>query len=186
MSKIWFTADYHLHHGNIIKYCNRPFSTADEMDEIIIQRHNELVKPGDLVFFLGDFAFTRGRLSDAGSLDRLLGRFNGTFYLVKGNHDREIFKISHRFGWIRDLAEVRCGDKDVILCHYAMRIWNKRHYGTWHLYGHSHGTLPDDPNSLSLDVGVDSWDFRPVSMEQIEGRMSQKNFIPIGKKDEDK
>jgi calcineurin-like phosphoesterase family protein len=69
--------------------------------------------------------------------------------------------------------------QDITLCHYAMKVWNKAHHGAWQLFGHSHGTLPDDPNALQLDVGVDSWDFTPVTVEQIYDRMALKNFKPI-------
>ena len=52
----WWTSDYHFSHANIIKYCDRPFESVEEMNEAIIKRHNERVKPEDTVFFLGDNA----------------------------------------------------------------------------------------------------------------------------------
>ena len=55
--KYWFTADTHLGHQNIIKYCNRPFKTLDEMDTAIIRNWNERVDPDDTVLVLGDFCF---------------------------------------------------------------------------------------------------------------------------------
>jgi len=67
----------------------------------------------------------------------------------------------------------------ITLCHYAMKVWNKAHHGAWQLFGHSHNTLPDDPNALQLDVGVDSWDFFPVTVEQIHDRMAKKTFKPV-------
>jgi hypothetical protein len=60
-----------------------------------------------------------------------------------------------------------------------MRTWNKSHRGSWHLYGHSHGTLPDDPHSMSFDVGVDCHNYRPLSFEQVKAVMSKKLFKPI-------
>ncbi len=57
----WWTSDYHFSHFNIIRYCERPFKTAEEMDETIIRKHNERVKPEDTVFFLGDFIFKGGK-----------------------------------------------------------------------------------------------------------------------------
>jgi calcineurin-like phosphoesterase family protein len=60
-----------------------------------------------------------------------------------------------------------------------MRVWNKSHHGAWHLYGHSHGTLPDDPNALSFDCGVDCHNYTPISFEQVEAIMAKKTFKPI-------
>lgn len=59
-----------------------------------------------------------------------------------------------------------------------MRTWNKSHYGNWQLYGHSHGSLPEN-DSLSMDVGVDPNNYFPISFEQVSDRMSKKSFIPI-------
>ena len=61
-----------------------------------------------------------------------------------------------------------------MLCHYAMRVWNRAHHGAWHLYGHSHGKLPEAPTSLSMDVGVDTHDFRPWHFDEINLVMTEK------------
>ena len=55
MLNIWFTADFHLGHKNIIRYCNRPFQTVEEMNQEILERLNSRVKPTDILYFLGDF-----------------------------------------------------------------------------------------------------------------------------------
>jgi calcineurin-like phosphoesterase family protein len=62
----------------------------------------------------------------------------------------------------------------IVLCHYAMKVWPHHSRGTWQLYGHSHGNLPDDPLSLSMDVGVDSHDFRPWPFDEIQTIMKMK------------
>ena len=75
----------------------------------------------------------------------------------------------------------------IVLCHYAFRVWNKSHRGAWHLYGHSHGSLPDDPNSLSFDAGVDCHEFTPISYERVKEIMAEKRFLPVdhhGERDE--
>ncbi len=64
-----------------------------------------------------------------------------------------------------------------MLFHYAMRVWNASHHGSWHLYGHSHGTLPDDITSLSFDIGVDSQHYKPLSYDEVKAIMSQKEWV---------
>lgn len=169
---IYFTSDTHFGHFNIIKYCNRPFSTSEEMDNIMINNWNEVVQPEDEVFHLGDFSL--GSNPASYYLDRLNGKIN----LIVGNHEKSALREKNRFYSINDLLEVSVEKQRIVLCHYAMKVWNKSHHGSWHLYGHSHGTLPDDPNALSLDIGVDCWNYRPVSIYQIRERMAKKDYKP--------
>ena len=60
-----------------------------------------------------------------------------------------------------------------------MRVWNKSHYGSWNLYGHSHGSLPDDPHARAIDVGVDCHNFAPVSFDEVKVIMERKLWKPI-------
>jgi calcineurin-like phosphoesterase family protein len=160
----WFTADTHFGHKRIIELAARPFGSVEEMDEVMIWRWNERVKkPGDLVYHLGDFAFA--------AHDLYLRRLNGNKQLVVGNHDhRSRVNKAHGWGTVNNMLSVRAGGLSIELCHYALRVWNKSQHGSLHLYGHSHGHLPGD--SQCLDVGVDCWDFRPVSLEEIRARLA--------------
>jgi calcineurin-like phosphoesterase family protein len=173
---VWFTADSHYSHRNVIDYCSRPFATVEEMDEALIDRWNSVVGPGDLVYHLGDFALGRPEAAVA-----IASRLRGNKYLVFGNHDKYTRKndafLKH-FVWARDLTQIQIRDQKITLCHYAMLTWASAHHGAWSLHGHSHGSLPDDPNALRLDVGVDVWDFFPVSFETLQDRMMTKNFRP--------
>lgn len=159
--KPFFTADTHCGHANIIKYCNRPFKDVFDMDQEIIKRWNSVVSKNDIVYHLGDFSF-RGKCAD------YVDKLNGRIHLIKGNHDHKIDK--DRFASVRDYMEINVEGVDLVLFHYAMRVWNKMRYGAISLYGHSHGNLPGTHNSL--DVGVDCWDFYPVTLEQIQERLS--------------
>ena len=67
------------------------------------------------------------------------------------------------------LLEIKLDGQLIVLCHYSMRKWNKSHYGSWHLYGHSHGNLP--PLGLSFDVGVDTNDYYPYSLDDVSNKM---------------
>ncbi len=180
MSNIFFTADTHFGHKKILEYVKRPFPTVEEMDEAIIKNWNAVVGPDDHVYHLGDVA-----LCSAGRLREVLGRLNGKIYLIRGNHEKSAEACHDRFEWIKDYYELEVEDPDgfqgkqlVVLFHYAMRVWNACHYGTYHLYGHSHGELPDDPHSRSIDIGVDVHGFSPVSYGQVKEIMGRKQWQP--------
>ena len=170
MTNIWFTADFHLGHQNIIRYCSRPFQTLADMDAEILDRLNSSAKEGDSLYFLGDFC--RGSGKDALDYRKRIRCKN--IFFIEGNHDAGARKIAPEFRWWKQLAEVKVEDQLIVLCHYAMRVWHHSFRGAWHLYGHSHGRLPDDPAALSMDVGVDTHDFRPWHFDEIRSRMDEK------------
>lgn len=186
MSNIWFISDTHFGHANVIKYCDRPFSSADEMDEAIVTNWNSVVRKGDLVYHLGDVCFLKPDRARS-----LLDRLSGQIFLVKGNHDREqvLKACASRFVWVRDYHELTVsasrgpfltiGDQKIVLCHFPFMTWNKSHRGSWHLHGHCHGNLPDDPGALRIDVGVDCHGFMPVSLDRVRELMSLKTFEPV-------
>lgn len=164
---IWFTADTHFRHANIIEYCNRPFENVHEMDETIIERWNERVRPGDIVYHLGDFMFTK----KVEEVDRYLSRLSGDVHLLRGNHDKIACK-STKFVDVKSVKGIEFDGQYIVLSHYAMRTWDRRYRGAWQLYGHSHGTLPDLENERATDVGVDRWCFYPVSYDELKTRLS--------------
>jgi len=176
MSQIFFTADNHWHHRRILEYCKRPFSTVEEMDEAMIENWNSVVSRNDLVYHLGDFCFGNTKRDFLSCFDRL----NGQIILIKGNHDKIAWQNRSSFLASYDAyKEVTVRNKCITLCHYSMRVWNKKHHGAWHLYGHSHGTLPDDKYACSIDVGVDCHNFTPISFDQVTEIMNKKQFRPI-------
>jgi calcineurin-like phosphoesterase family protein len=170
----YFSSDQHYGHANVIKYCNRPFADVQTMDDELIYRHNNIVKHGDTIYMLGDFTFKDPH--------PYLRRLNGTIILIPGNHDnlnKWVHSSSKPVHIAPPLLEVSVNGQAITMCHYALRTWNSSHYGSWALHGHSHGSLPEDPNSRICDVGVDSWDYAPVSFDQLKEYMSKKTFIPI-------
>lgn len=181
----FFTSDTHAWHGNIIKYCNRPFVTAEEMTRTIADNINAVVAPGDTLIHGGDFAM--GTVAMVTHFREMINCRN--IILIAGNHDRRICedqglrklfsKVYGNGGRNFEGVDFKIGNQHVTVCHYAMRVWNGSHYGSWHLYGHSHGTLADLSDSLSCDVGVDCWDYGPASMGKLASRMSAKTFTPL-------
>jgi calcineurin-like phosphoesterase family protein len=89
MSSVWFTADFHFGHFNIIRYCNRPFAISEEMDSVICERVNACAKPNDVLYFLGDFCLG-GPERVTAYRKRLACR---TIHFIEGNHDRTARKL---------------------------------------------------------------------------------------------
>lgn len=166
MPKIWFTADTHFTHANVIKYCSRPFANADEMDAAMIEAWNAVVARNDIIFHLGDFAVSR----DPRTVRRIFSQLNGSKHLCPGNHDSA---ATLKLRWAkRDHIQFKTVDGvQVVMSHYAMRVWPGQHHGAINLYGHSHGNLPATRNAL--DVGVDCWGFAPVSIDDIRLRLAE-------------
>lgn len=183
-TNIFFTSDTHFGHKNIIKYCNRPYADLKDMDAALVSNWNAKVGSNDVVFHIGDLAF----IKEDKKLQELIHSLNcKTLYLVPGNHDDaqryKQLKGDNKVVVLNTLHEINIQVEDekmrFVLCHYALRVWNKSHYGAIHLYGHSHGTLPDDPNSRSMDVGVDNHNYAPLHLDEVLMKMYQKVFKPV-------
>lgn len=159
----FFIADTHFNHTNIIKYCNRPFDTIKNMNETIIMNWNSKVTNNDLVYHLGDFGF--------GNYVSILQRLNGRKILIIGSHDKQVLEYKKYFEKLSTLLEIKIENQIIVLCHYAMRVWAKSHYNSWHLYGHSHNTL--STWGKSLDVGVESLNYFPISFKELKTRMNE-------------
>ena len=165
MSRTFFTSDTHFGHEAIIGYCKRPFKSVEHQDETLIANWNGVVAPGDTVYHLGDFSFGKGE-----DWRRVRARLNGEICLILGNHDKAVVKSLFR--WVRPMDEVEVEGQKIVLCHYGMRTWRHDLRGNWHVYGHSHGQLP--PYGKSVDVGVDVWEFTPVSYPRLKAFMDKR------------
>jgi calcineurin-like phosphoesterase family protein len=188
----WFTADWHLWHKNVLKHGRGEFNDIDGHNLAILTHINARLTPQDHLVILGDLCM--GGDSRA-AVDRLSGFLDilrtKNLHLVYGNHDHTVKKLvklqPHRFQRTGDILEFKLPaantglDRDVkvVACHYAMRVWKGSHYGTYHVYGHSHGNLADDPNARSMDVGVDTNQMRPWSLRQIVDILDKKKFKPV-------
>jgi calcineurin-like phosphoesterase family protein len=158
---VFFTSDTHFGHSGARSLYRRPFASVAEMDAAMLVRWNATVAPEDEVWHLGDFAVGLGTVA----LKELLARLHGRKHLVTGNNDGAGTTTLAGWATIQAYAEVQVDGLDLVLCHYAFRTWRNMGRGWLNLHGHSHGRLKPLPRQA--DVGVDSWDFRPVTLAQI-------------------
>lgn len=175
MQNYFFTSDEHLGHFNVIKYNNRPWKSLAEMNQGLIDNFNSKVSnsSNNVTIHCGDFCWSR-TYEDA--YRNYIRHLNGKHVFLMGSHDTWLKGERHHEMW-----EGRIGDQVVVACHYAMRVWPKSHYGSWMVYGHSHGNLP--PFGKSFDVGVDNNNYFPLSFDELCVIMSKldDNFNLIRK-----
>ena len=134
------------------------------MDAALAANWNATVARDDTVWHLGDFAV--GVARDRAAV--LLNSLNGTKHLIAGNADLRAIRALPGWASVRDYAEVPLDGRRLILCHYPLRAWNAQHRGAVQLHGHSHGRI--EPLPRQVDVGVDAWDFRPVTLPELLAR----------------
>ena len=177
---IYFTADLHLGHKSVIKFCNRPFKTVEEMDETLITKWNSKVKKNDLVYVLGDMVWQKKEPKN------YLSRLNGRKILIVGNHDKRIVREGNEafFEKISKFEEVSLNGHQLTLCHYPMLEWkNSRKVGTnklgYLIHGHTHNNVRNEyaflfrhPNALNAGVDVNA--FEPVTFEELV--VNNENF----------
>ncbi len=191
--QVWFTADLHLGHGNIIRYCQRPHLDPEEKrraaedargrwrvsaetvrrhDEALLDAINSRVERRDILWIVGDFCW--GGLREAARYREAINCQN--VYLVWGNHDDH--SIAPVFQRVIEAGMFRVAEQEIWLCHYPLRSWNKRFHGSWHVYGHVHARLEAEdranPSSLTKDVGVDACDYRPWSFDDLRAHMAPR------------
>jgi calcineurin-like phosphoesterase family protein len=182
MKDIWFTADTHFYHKNIIKYCNRPFKTLEEMHETLIANWNSLVKPEDIIFVLGDFCFGSGK-----KVKELTAQLNGEKFLILGNHDS--VKVGRKDSGFIDIMK-SCPIAYKPYDAHPGWLANMDHYpwhdnrnelgsgfnaGKWLLHGHVHNLWKVCGGQIN--VGVDVWNYKPVHINLISNIISPNDEI---------
>jgi calcineurin-like phosphoesterase family protein len=162
-SRTFFTADTHFGHAGALSLYRRPFASVAAMNQAMVERWNQTVAQEDEVWHLGDFAL---RTPAAQAAD-LLRALNGRKHLVTGNNDPPDIAALPDWASVQQFAELVSEGRRLVLCHYALRTWNGMAKGALNLHGHSHGRLKPLPRQT--DVGVDVWNFRPISPAQLRG-----------------
>lgn len=209
---VFFCTDPHFGHAGIVKGTSkwtdtsrcRPFDTLEDHDEMLVNNINQTVGEDDVLFCLGDWSFGSYKNGDnVNNVIKFRERLNcKNIHLITGNHDQEIIKtprLQELFSSVNQVLEIVVTEQPTIqnqkpikqlifLSHYAHRVWDKSHAGSWMLYGHSHGTLDEftpltaNPswigdqyyikNYRTMDVGFDCHpEFRPYSYQEIKDIM---------------
>lgn len=171
---VYFTADLHLGHQNIIKLCNRPFADLAEMERVIIENWNKRVKRNDTVYVLGDMVWKKSLVP------QYLSELSGNKILITGNHDAAWAKdpaLQALFVAVAPYLEVHLNCHPITMCHYPMVEWkSSRKDGSsklgYHIHGHIHNRVAEEYRYLmrqhnALNAGVDINDFRPVTFEEL-------------------
>ena len=161
-SKVFFTSDTHFNHGNIIRFCDRPFKDVEMMNETIIAKWT-----------------------------KILDRLNGKIYLIMGNHDLKNIRqgFISRFEHVAMQMHIEVGKQRIYLNHYPFPCLGGAYKDVWQLFGHVHtrknntgidaGRL-QDLYPTQYDVGVDNNNFTPVSFEQVK-RIIEKQIEHFNK-----
>ena len=169
---IWFTSDTHFGHKAVIEYCSRPFADVQEMDAELIRRWNVLVGEKDVVYHLGDFFFC-----GAVRTQEILSQLNGYKVLIRGNHDHWKDAKYKRLGVHEVMPYLQFG-KEIHLSHFPYKgeELDDRKFdqqieddGKWLLHGHVHCVYKK--KKRMINVGVDQWNYAPVSYDEIQKLM---------------
>ncbi len=163
---IFVTSDTHFNHANIIKYCNRPFSSTKEMNEELIRRWNAKVSKNDIVIHLGDFAFGR----NWESIKDIRNKLNGIIILVVGNHDYNKAYQLGKAGII--IARGSLQIKSLILTHEPMAIKDIPE-GFINVHGHIHQR--ESPlGNRGINVSTEKTDYSPILLNEISEILFKK------------
>ena len=177
--KIFFTSDTHFGHANIIKYCARPFKDTEEMDKVLIENWNKKVPKDGIVYHLGDFAW-----GTIGYWERIREQLNGDIILIFGNHDDRFIhniRAQRLFKEITPQKKVWFDKTCVYMNHYPFLCYGGAWKGldaVWQIFGHVHSNDRSEKGldhqrlvhcfPSQYDVGVDNNDFTPISFDELD------------------
>ena len=169
--QIFFISDTHFSHTNIIKYCNRPFKTVQEMDLVMIRKWNERVKKGDTVFHLGDFCFSRSTEAPEAFKGDIFNYFkqqlNGELIAIRGNHDNH-----NKCKSIIENMTIYYGGKRIFMTHnpkYARE-------DMLNFVGHVHEKWKIKrigKTGIMVNLSVEINDYKPITINEIFSKIEQ-------------
>ena len=154
--KIWFIADFHFGHNNVIKYCDRPFKTTTEMNTTMIKNFNNVVGKNDVVYILGDISWLNTQ-----STKQIIKSLNGFKFLVKGNHDRKGNQYYRNMGFVEVYDHPIILDDKIALSH------NPLYTNYLNIHGHTHTVKANKRGTNRFCVSVEMINYTPISLQEI-------------------
>lgn len=198
-NRVYFTSDTHFNHDRPFIYEARGYKNRYEHNDALIAKINEIVRPQDELFHLGDFCLN----ITTSEFESILTKINcQNIYYIWGNHnscirrmyeetltgeyqrnDIEVYpyKVS-KITYLGYYKEIIVNGQLIVLHHYPHQIFNAMQKGAWQLSGHSHYSNPttqlDNPNNKILDVGWDGH-AKPLSFDDIREIMAKKTHVRL-------
>ena len=169
---VWVVSDHHLGHKNILNFTDdngnkiRPFTSLEEMHDVLLQNHNKVVKPNDYVIFGGDFAY------DHQYAKWFLENMNGKATLILGNHDR-IYDNNFKYLYFKHFKKIEMWKKfgnmnpPVIISHIPLKTTSLGESGNmfYNIHGHTHQNNEND--SRYFNVSVENINYTPMNIEDV-------------------
>ncbi len=164
-SKVFVWSDQHFGHKNIIKYSNRPFADIDEMREVMIRNHNDVVTMDDFVIWVGDIAF----LNDE-KANEILHRLNGYKILIVGNHDMQKKKLKKlHVDEVHLIYDIEIGGVTMVFTHFPITNLPKPFVN---VHGHTHDK--EDQSVQHINVSVERIGYKPVPLINLTVAAQQR------------
>lgn len=167
---IWVISDTHFGHDNIIKYCGRPFSNSEEMDEALLENWNSVVRPGDKVYHLGDVYFGQRKRKGEEHWGSFFSKLAGSKRLILGNHDdgkdKNLQNTFQKISMWRMFPEF-----GLLLTHVPVHLSalmkkdREKNRELTNVHGHIHQNK--SPEGPYKNVSVEMIDYTPVNIEDL-------------------
>ena len=180
-----YISDLHFGHANVIRYDHSPFADTEEMDHCLIRLWNSRVSKDDEVYIIGDFCYKAEKTPDW-----YLRQLKGHKHLIVGNHDKVTLDCEAAAKYLESvdkMLHVSDGDKQICLCHYPLAELYKSGHGSWHIYGHIHGSTDETYQFIktrerALNAAACINNYTPVSINELirNNEAFWNQDIPVG------
>jgi len=168
----YFASDFHIEHNREFIYKNRGFNSIEEHDKALFKEVREKLTTNDTLYYLGDFSFRH----TVNEILEDISHIPCKVIFITGNHDKNIIHykkyIPERFTFVGSLFDYRNKGINISLCHYPLRVWNKSHFNSWHLYGHLHSET--DFGGKTLNITVDNTKQFIISLDEVAYYMKNR------------